>query len=111
MLVVFNISLSFIALLLVLNLFGIKAPSFGKALYLLDQEDPSCVVQWQQTFTPWSDIDLCCLEARRQLECVSQNRTVGEVETDWLCSTGKDTIQYHLNNKAYFYCGEQVFWE
>ncbi len=111
MLAVFNVSLSFIAFLLILNLFGIKVPSFGKALYLLDREEPACIVEWQQRFTPWTDVAQCCLEARKQLECVPKKQVQEGGETDWVCKTGENTVQYHLNNKAYFYCREQVFWK
>ncbi len=111
MLAVFNVSLSFIALLLLLNLFEVKVPSFGKALYLLDQDEPSCAVQWQGEFTLWADIDQCCFEARRQLACVSEKKALEGGETDWICKTGENTVQYHLNDKAYFYCREQVFWK
>lgn len=99
---ILNVGLSLIAVLLFLNFIDIQLPSVGKVLYELDQEQPSCVVEWEGQSTEWDDLDRCCLEAQAQLSC----RRAGE---QWVCKTG-DKLQYKLNNKAYRYCQQQVFW-
>ncbi len=106
-LVVANISLFFLAALLTLNLFEVKVPSFGTALYLLDKTEPLCVVNWQEEYTSWSDLDACCFEARHQLHCSSEKKSISGAEVQWVCQTGTgEVIKYWLNNKAYYYCNK-----
>jgi len=107
---VLNVSLGIIALLLLLNLFNITLPSLGQVQYVLDRETPLCLVEWKGSQESWNDIDNCCLEARKQLECEFnvQNTKFGRV--DWTCSTGEGSVSYGLNNKAYRYCQQQNYW-
>ncbi|MEK6950126.1 MAG: hypothetical protein AABX13_00175 [Nanoarchaeota archaeon] len=103
---VLNVGLTLIALLLFLNFWGIRLPSVGKVLYDLDPEVPRCLVEWQGQATEWNDLNRCCLEAQAQLGCQQE-------EKQWTCKTGnnpKNNVQYQLNNKAYRYCQQQVFW-
>jgi hypothetical protein len=103
---IFNVGLSLIALFLILNFFDVPLPSVGKVLYEIDREEPRCLVNWQGQATAWNDLDRCCLEAQAQLGCQRE----GE---QWTCKTGdndQNNVQYQLNNKAYRYCQQQVFW-
>ena len=103
---ILNISLSLIALLLLLNLFNVQLPSVGRALYALDREEPRCRIHWQEAETLWNDLDRCCLEARAQLRC--RKETTGD--KNWVCETANSVVSYHLNNKAYRYCAQQPYW-
>ena len=103
--VIANISLVFIAILLFLNLFEIQLPSLGKAQYILDREEPLCIVNYQDNFNEWNDLDSCCLEARKQLEC----KIVQLEKPYWSCQTGTK-LKYLLNNKAYRYCQQSRIW-
>ncbi len=99
---ILNVGLSLIAVLLFLNLMDVQLPSVGKVLYELDQEQPSCVVEWERQATEWNDLNRCCLEAQAQLGCQ-------RIKEQWICQTG-EKLQYKLNNKAYRYCQQQSFW-
>ena len=110
-LVVINVSLTILALLLILNLAGIKLPSLGQAFVSLDKTPPLCVVQWQNEFTSWDNYDRCCFEARRQLECVRELRQLEFGEVQWHCKTGTGNIPtIWFNSKAYAYCQQQPIW-
>ncbi len=99
---ILNIGLSLIAALLILNFIDLELPSVGKVLYALDHEQPQCLVEWEGQATEWNDLNRCCLEAQAQLNCQ-------QINGQWVCKTG-DKLQYKLNNKAYRYCQQQVFW-
>jgi hypothetical protein len=107
---VLNVSLGTIALLLLLNLLGITLPSLGQVQYVLDREEPLCLVGWKGEWQAWQEIDGCCMEAQKQLECRfgSQKTELGRF--DWKCSTGEGSVSYGLNNKAYRYCQQQNYW-
>lgn len=105
-----NVSLGIIAVLLLLTLLGVTFPTFGKAQYLLDREQPLCVVNWKDNFNAWNDVDSCCLEARKQLECIPEQKQLESGRVDWNCRTGPGAVGYWLNNKAYWYCQQQKFW-
>lgn len=109
---VINVSLFLVAVLLLLNLFEAKFPSFGQAKYLLDEEAPLCGVKWKSTYTQWNDLDNCCLESRKQLDCEKEIRQVDFGRVDWKCFTGNSdsVVSYVLNNKAYNYCRRLSFW-
>jgi len=98
-----NISLVIVALFLTLNLFDVKIPNIGRVLDLLDKEEPSCLVQWENEINPLPDMGRCCLGARAQLGCHQEN-------SNWVCETGPGTLRYILNKKAYNYCLGQVIW-
>jgi hypothetical protein len=107
-----NISLSLIAVILILTFFDIELPSVGKTQYFLNKEQPSCIVNWQSEFTSWNDFNRCCLEARKQLECIKEERVIEGKEVHWRCQTGSGKVlAYWLNNKAYLYCQQQTIWK
>ena len=105
-----NFSLSLVALILLLNLFGVQIPSLGYAFYALDKAEPACYVGWHNGFEEINYLEHCCLEARKQLNCESEENQIDGNEVNWLCKTGPDSLQYWLNNKAYYYCSELPFW-
>ncbi len=100
-----NVSLGLIAVILLLNLVGAELPTLGQAQYALDQEEPLCAVSWEEELTEWNDLDRCCLEAKKQIECSRSNLQ----EYDWSCQSGGD-LKYLLNNKAYNYCRQLRIW-
>jgi hypothetical protein len=102
-LMVLNVSLGLVAVLLLLNLFDVQLPNLGQTQYLLDSDEPLCLVGWQAEFNEWNDLNACCLEARKQLGCSSDS-------DGWMCQTGSDGIKYWLNSKAYNYCTQQSIW-
>ncbi|MBU0457451.1 MAG: hypothetical protein ABH824_01200 [Nanoarchaeota archaeon] len=110
--IIINISLGLMILLLLLNLSGIELPTLGKAQYVLDKEDPLCVVNWKNEYNQWNDLDGCCLEARKQLGCHKDELSVndGGLELSWVCETNSNAVGYWLNNKAYNYCRQQSYW-
>lgn len=111
LLTVINISLILIIILLFSTLVGLKLPTLGQARYFLDTEQPHCAVQWKQEFQEWADLDQCCLEARQQLQCSKQELYQGGRSWNRVCQTGSgNVLRYWLNNKAYYYCTQQVIW-
>ncbi|MEK6937471.1 MAG: hypothetical protein AABX04_00360 [Nanoarchaeota archaeon] len=108
--IVVNVSLSVIALLLLLSFFGITLPSLGQVQYILDREEPLCVVNWQGQLNSWPEIDSCCLEARKQLECLFYQKNTDLGRIDWICQTGSSSVSYGLNSKAHRYCQQQNYW-
>lgn len=103
-----NISLGLIIVILSLNLAGVELPTLGKAQYWLDQEEPVCVVNWKDEFTLWPDLDRCCFEARKQLDCRKEKLSREGLELDWVCETGPQKVW--TNNKAYRYCQQLRIW-
>lgn len=108
--VVMNCSLALIALLLGLYLAGFSIPSVGLAATLLDRSAPVCLVEWKDDFVVWDDLDRCCLEARKQLSCGREDAWIGAQKVTEVCATGKTSVKFHFNEKAYAYCREQVIW-
>lgn len=106
---ILNISLLFIAAILLLTFFGVKLPSLGQALSTFDPEEPRCIVQVEGKHSEWEDLPRCCLEAQAQLECVREQQQFPEGETDFSCRTSPQ-VQYLLNDKAFSYCQQQAFW-
>lgn len=109
-LVIANISLTVVALLLLLSLFDITIPSVGQTASFFDSSTPVCYVEWQHQLTFWNDLPQCCLQARQQLSCVKDPAAYLDTPLDWNCLTGESTVNYRLNNKAYNYCSRQNFW-
>jgi len=104
---IINISLVFIAFVLLLHLFGVELPTLGKAQYAFDTEEPLCVVHnWENEFVPWDDVDRCCLMIHAQQRCTKQKLQTQDMKLDYLCSSGTK-IEYWLNSKAYNYCRQQ----
>jgi len=107
---IINVSLIFIGIMLVLNLLNVSLPTFGKAQYWIDKEEPLCVVNWKEGFNQWDDLDRCCFESLKQLDCYKEKLFI-EGQTygfDWVCRTDGG-VKYWLNNKAYNYCRTQLF--
>ncbi|MBI2124927.1 hypothetical protein HYU08_00050 [Candidatus Woesearchaeota archaeon] len=102
---IINISLGLFSVLLLLMLLGLKLPTLGQAQYALDEEEPVCMIQWQEELTPYQDIDRCCLQARQQFQCRAESKDT----VDWMCGSGEG-LQIWLNNKAYNYCRQQPYW-
>ena len=105
---IINVSLGLITVLLLLSLLGVTLPTLGQAQYLLDKEDPLCLISIQDDQTPWNDLDRCCLEARKQTLCTQEVRFLENGRVDWVC--GSQGNGYLLNNKAYNYCRQQPYW-
>ncbi|MBT4651300.1 hypothetical protein HOC13_02140 [Candidatus Woesearchaeota archaeon] len=108
---IINVSLGLIAVLLLINLFGVELPSLGQAKLFLDKEEPVCVVNWKEDYSLWGDIDSCCLEVRKQLGCELVVEGLEDWDVDWVCKTGEGKVlKYWLNDKAYNYCQQSVIW-
>lgn len=105
---IINVSLALVGILLFLNFMGVSLPTLGQAQYLLDKEDPLCLVQIGDETTSWNNLDRCCLEARKLSLCFPETINLEEGRVDWKCSAGVNG--YLLNNKAYNYCRQQPFW-
>ncbi len=105
-----NISLAIVAVLLVLNLNQISVPTVGQVSYALDPTEPVCILDWQGETAEIKDLQRCCLEARKQAECIIEPNTLSYGKTNWLCQTSPQDIRYWLNNKAYGFCTQQEFW-
>ncbi|NQV91363.1 hypothetical protein HQ489_02720 [Candidatus Woesearchaeota archaeon] len=108
-LAIINVSLAFIAILLFLNLFNIGIPSLGKATFTEIPTDAVCLVNVGDEFTPWADLDRCCLESRKQLSC-SREIPPADLGVTRVCQTENSPARYWLNNKAFNYCQQQVYW-
>ncbi len=110
---ILNISLVFIAAILLLTFFGVKLPTLGRALSAFDPQEPLCIVRVEGPeeikYSAWGDLPRCCLEAQAQLECVREQQQFPEGETDFSCRTSAQ-VQYLLNDKAFSYCQQQAFW-
>jgi len=108
--VVINFSLGLVIVLLLLNLLGINLPSLGQVQYVLDREPPLCLAYWQGHYESWTDLDSCCLEAYKQLNCFFHQQNLEQGRVDWVCRTGESSVSYGLNAKAYRYCQQQSYW-
>ena len=108
--VVLNISLIFVSMLLLLNLFDIHPPTLGKAQLILNQDDPVCIGNYGDQYRSYDDLDICCFEANAKLSCSKESQFLLGEDTDYICETGFGDMSYYLNTKAYLYCGEQNFW-
>ena len=104
LLTIINISLILVSTLLILNLFNVNIPSIGYAVQnSLDSESASCFASYQGK-TNEINLDTCCQEAKKQLNCQNQKQSINGIETNVFCSTGQTTISYSLTNKAQRYC-------
>jgi len=101
--ILFDVVLVLLILALSVNWAGVKFPSFGQALLAFDREPPRCLAQWQGESNAVSDLSRCCRDVQT-LGC-SQNKESNELP--WKCGSS-NTIQYHLNDKAYYSC--QALW-
>lgn len=111
---IINVSLAFIAILLVFPLIDFKLPIIGEVVSagVVDKQGAICAVSYAIT-KEWNDIDHCCLEARKQLRCSKEKKLEFDGKTyHWTCQTGEGKVlKYHLNSKAYNYCKQQSIWK
>ena len=106
---IMNVSLALIALLLTFTFIGITIPNIGQVISTFDPQEPLCIVQVEEQHSQWDDLPRCCLEAQAQLDCVREQNNFLEGDTDFSCRSSPQ-VQYLLNNKAFSYCQQQVFW-
>jgi hypothetical protein len=109
-LTIINISLLFLAVLLLLNLLDITFPSIGQARLALDESEPLCVVDYEGKGNGWNDIDRCCLEAKKQLGCSDEVHYFLEGKVEKVCKSSDSGVKYWLNGKAYLYCQQIPIW-
>ena len=108
-LTIINISLSLLAFLLILLLFGVKIPVLGETYE--NKVGAECLINLGEEYTPWDDLNNCCLEAKQQLGCHEDNLLFDSKKFDLVCETGSEsTLKYWLNEEAYRYCTNQVIW-
>ena len=100
--ILFDLVLVILLLALVLNLTGIKFPSLGQALSTLDKQAPLCLAAWQGEQNIVTDLSRCC----RDIQTLGCSKSA-EKDPPWNCGT-PNTVQYKLNNKAYYLC--KHFW-
>ena len=106
---ILNVSLFFVTMLLLLNIFGVSVPSLGKGWYY--RGDPLCVVRWNGYADQWDDLNACCLYARQQLQCADAELEYNSQPLTKVCRTGTGkVVEYWLNAKAYAYCRGQPIW-
>ncbi len=106
LLIALNFSLVIVAGMLLLSLFDLEISPTGRAVY--DPSEMLCVVNFKENYNSWEDMDSCCLEVRKQLNCVKDKGYYADKTVEWRCSTGE--LNYWLNQEAYNYCKEQVIW-
>lgn len=109
-----NFSLGIIAVILILAFFGFKIPAMGKALYALDKNPAYCLASYQGQ-QRLADPDLCCSQMQMQLvkaEPFSQTFSINDqqIKVDKKYYTSKNTVQYFVNQKMYYYCRNNGFW-
>ncbi len=107
---IINVSLGIMAVLLGMLVVGVDLPSVGEARAAVTWGEPLCVVQYDGEYTELHDIARCCLEARQQLQCIPITKTVSSGTVQWSCQTGKGTVEYLLNSKAYYSCRGLSIW-
>ncbi len=106
---ILNVSLAFLALLLLLPLLGIRLPSLGQAELWLNPDDPRCLAQVDNEFSG-VEISRCCLLAAQQLSCHKEKSLIDGQYYDWACQTGQQSVVQRLNHVGYQYCTLQPFW-
>jgi len=107
---IINVSLGIVAVLLGVHFVGVDLPSAGEARAAVIWGEPLCVVQYDGEYTELQDMARCCLEARQQLQCVPVSKTLSSGTVQWSCQTGKRTVEYLLNSKAYYSCRGLPIW-
>ena len=108
---IMNVSLVVIILLLILNLIGVTLPNVGTAIYVVDPAEHICGVETLDgEFVQMGDLDRCCLEARKQLKCSVEIKSLNVGETSWVCKTSQSIPMHRLNNKALYYCQGLEIW-
>ncbi|HLC81818.1 MAG TPA: hypothetical protein VJH68_04115 [Candidatus Nanoarchaeia archaeon] len=106
-LIVINVSLVFIAFLLILNLFGVQITPLGQAAV---PREGLCVINYKDQFTATNDLDRCCFEAAKQLQCQRDRQILEQGQTEWVCQTGVGGVRILLDNDARRYCVKQPYY-
>ena len=106
-LIILNLSLVFIAFLLILNLFGAQITPLGRAAV---PRAGLCVINYQDQFTATNDLDRCCLEAAKQLVCRRDHQFSAAGATEWTCQTGAAGVKIMLDHPARRYCVKQPYY-
>lgn len=100
---VINVSLSLVAILLLLNLFDVQLPPLGKSVEQLKGESICVMKTWAGDFAERGVLD-CCQEKRKLvLSCERKELFYTDKTLDWACFTG-NRIEYYFNNQAFKYC-------
>jgi hypothetical protein len=106
-LVVINFSLAFIAFLLILNFFGVQISPLGQATV---PREGLCVINYREDFSATNDLDRCCFEAAKQLECFRERQVIDDIgQTEWICKTGEGGPKILLDDTARRYCVKQAY--
>ena len=105
--IVINVSLLFIAFLLILNLFDVQISPLGQAAV---PREGICVVSFRDQLSLTNDLDRCCLEAVAQLTCSREEIISNFGQTDWICQTGMAGAKILLDNTAHRYCVKQPYY-
>lgn len=109
--IIIDVCLGLLILILGLSFLNFNFPSFGKALYFMNPEDPLCITNYQEHYTLLKDLNQCCFEAKKMLACTKEITQLEKGETNWVCQTGRGEVpKVRLNNKAYQYCLNLPFW-
>ena len=106
-LIILNASLTFIAFLLVLSLFGVQVAPLGRAAV---PREGLCVINYRDKYTPTNDLDRCCFEAAQQLKCRREQQIMEVGRTEWVCQTGTGGVRILLDNNARRYCVKQPYY-
>ena len=108
--IVANITLSIVAIFLILNLFGLSLTNIGRAIAVFDLEDERCLVKSQESLSTNLDLDRCCLMAKAQISCDFSQKQILDEGYDWVCSSEGSQVEYWFNKKGLNYCQGQPYW-
>ena len=103
-----NVSLTIIAVLLILSLFNVAVPTLGKSTAELKGESFCVVKNWVNEYVERPDIDSCCIEKKRfTLGCERSDTIINGNNLFWKCKTG-NKVEYLFNEDGYKYCEKIV---
>lgn len=113
---VLNVSLLLIGVLLLLNFYGIKPPTLGKAFFLWDHSEPLCAAEFKGNFT-FIPAEECCSYLSMQLIKNEKNKEKTkmvvedgkEIKLTRHYYTSENTVGFWANDKAYYLCKEGGF--
>jgi len=105
--VLLNFCLVLVSSLLLLNLFGGILRSIGNALYSFDPAQNLCLIESSERLQSL-DIINCCDMVRRQSICIPHIKMTAWGESHVECSIPNSLFSYHLNNKAFYFCQEEI---
>jgi len=106
-LAIINVSLGLIAFLLILTLFDVQISSTGKALEQVS-ENSVCFVSLDNQFTEL-DLERCCLEIKKQFQCLPSSRVIDGWKINQVCRTGSGrVVEYWINTAGREYCNRML---